>query len=85
MHAWLAKIQELKETAIHDLPEKKYNGKYKLVQCWTKYIVVNISETGLCSCPQVRSLPSWAQQIRLNPISRHQNQHKAGYINQTQH
>jgi hypothetical protein len=31
------------------------------------------------------SLLSWAHLVELVPISGHQNQHKTGYINQTQH
>jgi hypothetical protein len=38
-----------------------------------------------CVCPQVHSLLSWAKSVKLVPISGHQHQNKAGYINQAQH
>jgi hypothetical protein len=47
------------------------------------YIEKNVYGTGLCFCPQVKILLSWVQSIELVPVSEHQNQHKAGYINQT--
>jgi hypothetical protein len=44
------------------------------------WIKNNISETGLCPRPQVKSLPSWAQSMKLVPVSGHHNQHKVGYM-----
>jgi hypothetical protein len=46
--------------------------------------IQNVLETGLCLHPQAKkNLLIWAQSIELVPISRHENQNKKWYINQT--
>jgi hypothetical protein len=42
-------------------------------------------DTGFCLLPQVKSLLNWAQSVELISISGHQHEHKAEYINQTEH